>query len=324
MPLPLVAMAVGGLFGGLVSGGLYTWQHWDEGFSWGGLAANVAGGAVAGAATPVLAAEATLGWLAANVVLRSGIAAGTSVALGGLVTRIWENLLDGVDWWKGAIQTVALGFALGAVLGLGAGKFLAALKPGTVDSAANAAAVTLLGNEMRKPTLEEMERAKDELRRKLLEMQGTPTQPGAEPTGGVTQEQLDTMGGLCRASGLQSSDFLTLLGQVTGRPISDPGQLTAAEAEKAIAILGGRGRLSANPAATNTTGSTLSLGPATTAEASTPGSGNGTEGNADQWLTDQPLTNQALTDQPITEQPINRPAPTPGLVERLGNPVPVE
>jgi hypothetical protein len=127
MPLPLLAIcAIGAGVGALVSGGLYLATHHNaKTFSWGGLGASVAGGVVAGAAAPVIGAEAGVGWLATHVLVRGALALGVAAAAGGVVTKVIDNVRTGVGWAKGLLTTAATNFVLGGLLSLVGGTLFA-------------------------------------------------------------------------------------------------------------------------------------------------------------------------------------------------------
>jgi hypothetical protein len=201
MPFPLIAIAIGAGVGAVMSGGVYWWQTEDEDFTAGGLASNVAGGAVAGALTPVLAA--VLGTSILGLAVSSGIAVGT----GASTTRILENVGQGNEWWKGALQTAIWGLVAGGLLGGLGGKLLARLPSGTADAAANGALVALLDQ--------------------------------GDVREGITEDQLRLLNGLCRASNIPMGDLLGMMSAVTGRTITDFSQLKREEAEKIIEALGG-------------------------------------------------------------------------------------
>ncbi len=145
MALPLLAIcAIGAGVGAIVSGGLYLATHHDaKTFSWGGLGASVAGGVVAGATAPLIGAEAGIGWLATHVLVRGALALGTAAALGGVTTKVIDNVRTGVSWAKGLVMTAATNFVLGGLLSLVGGTLFANATAPQIESAVSSGASAL-------------------------------------------------------------------------------------------------------------------------------------------------------------------------------------
>ncbi len=292
MPVPLLAaMALGGGIGGLVSGGIYLWKHRDGGFSWGGLAANVAGGAVAGAMTPV--AVTAMG----TTLIGTMVGTGVSVAAGSALTRIWENLQDGAQWWQGTLQTAAIGFLAGAFLVGGvAGKFLNQLARGTADAAASGAAVALLASDGTPATVGDPVNTGQP---------GPTTNPGSElPTGDISDEQLNDAFGLCHARNMSLDDLLKFASQAAGRPITDVRQLSRSEATRVLDAL------RATPAGVNpvtSSGTTTTMGDtggptAVTNPHGAPDPNGTTLGSGSSTAT---VSNDNISDEPVAEGFLN-------------------